>query len=181
MIIYKTINLINGKIYIGQHYTSVDDGYLGSGKYLLNAINKYGKENFKREILEFVNIDNVNEREIYWIAETSATIFGYNILSGGNKPPVMCGEDNPMYGKPHPMCGKKQPKGMAEKVSKALIGHKKSKEHKLKLRNNILCKKIIINGVVYKSIIESSRQLGIKRTTIMYRLDSANFPSYKYM
>jgi len=30
-IIYKTINQINGKYYVGQHNTSANDGYIGSG------------------------------------------------------------------------------------------------------------------------------------------------------
>ena len=52
--IYKTIN-VNGKYYIGMHSTdNLDDGYLGSGQRLWHAIKKYGKENFKRETLEFL-------------------------------------------------------------------------------------------------------------------------------
>jgi len=51
-IIYKTTNLINGKIYVGQHKTDIkEDGYLGSGKLLRLAILKYGINNFIREIL----------------------------------------------------------------------------------------------------------------------------------
>lgn len=52
-IVYKTTNLIDSKIYVGVHLTnSLEfDGYFGSGKYLLRAIKKYGKENFKRETL----------------------------------------------------------------------------------------------------------------------------------
>lgn len=49
---YITTDLSNGKQYVGTHSTNnVDDGYLGSGTYLLRAIKKYSKENFNREIL----------------------------------------------------------------------------------------------------------------------------------
>jgi hypothetical protein len=52
--IYKTTNLKNGKYYVGMHSTSnLEDGYLGSGDRLRRSIRKYGKENFKSEILEF--------------------------------------------------------------------------------------------------------------------------------
>ena len=47
MIIYKTTNLINGKIYIGMSKNKKEN-YLGSGIYLKYAIDKYGKENFKK-------------------------------------------------------------------------------------------------------------------------------------
>ena len=54
--IYKTTNLLNGKIYVGKHKWSkegcLDENYLGSGTYLTRAIDKYGKENFICEILD---------------------------------------------------------------------------------------------------------------------------------
>ena len=52
MIIYKISNLINNKFYIGQDIKN-NPKYFGSGKLITVAIKKYGKENFKKEILEF--------------------------------------------------------------------------------------------------------------------------------
>ena len=68
--VYKTTNLINNKIYIGQHKWTgheIDPKYLGSGKILKEAIKTYGKENFKCEILEWCeSFDELNKRERYW-------------------------------------------------------------------------------------------------------------------
>lgn len=86
--IYKTTNLINGKIYVGQKMSTVflKEEYLGSGRYLNNAINKYGRENFKVELIEWCeNSEILNEREKYWIAYFNCQNheIGYNIADGG--------------------------------------------------------------------------------------------------
>jgi hypothetical protein len=85
MIIYKTTNLINLIIYIGKDKYNNPD-YLGSGKILKRAIRKEGKENFKKEILEYCDNDiHLNEREVYWISYYRSTnIKMYNISSGGD-------------------------------------------------------------------------------------------------
>lgn len=65
--IYKTTRF-DGVFYIGMHSTNnLDDGYLGSGKYLVNSINKHGRDKHVREILEFAPTRGeliVKEKEI---------------------------------------------------------------------------------------------------------------------
>lgn len=51
-LVYETSHIDSGKIYVGKHQTrNIDDGYLGSGKYLRSAIKKYGTERFTRRVL----------------------------------------------------------------------------------------------------------------------------------
>ena len=91
--IYKTTNLVNGKIYIGKHAASeFDTSYMGSGKTLIKAFKKYGKENFTCILLEAADTESeLNSREKFWIAELKARNknIGYNINEGG--------EGNPGY------------------------------------------------------------------------------------
>jgi hypothetical protein len=63
--IYKTTCLITNRYYIGMHSTdNLEDGYQGSGKRLWRSINKYGRENHKTEILEFLpNREQLKQRE----------------------------------------------------------------------------------------------------------------------
>ena len=103
--IYKTTNLINGKIYIGQRKseTFLGNKYLGSGKRLWEAINKYGKDKFIVELVEEVNEENLmDEREIYWIAYYDSTNKNWlNLSESGNVNRTLRGENNGFYGKHH--------------------------------------------------------------------------------
>lgn len=86
MIIYKTTNNLNSKIYVGQS-TKNDPNYYGSGKLISYVIKKYGIENFTREILcECSSLEELNEKEIFWIKELNAMDknIGYNLHPGGN-------------------------------------------------------------------------------------------------
>lgn len=85
--IYLTINLITGKKYIGQHRSETFDvRYKGSGKLLMKAIKKYGKENFETTVLkECLSEDDLNQSEIEYILMYEATTSNdyYNIAKGG--------------------------------------------------------------------------------------------------
>jgi len=86
-LIYKTTHKNSGKYYIGCHKTAnLNDNYLGSGKYLLNAIKKYGKENFTKEILHICSsADEMYKKEAEIVNEDFiATENTYNIRIGGN-------------------------------------------------------------------------------------------------
>ena len=83
--IYKTTCLINGKIYIGKHEGSESDNYLGSGTVFEFALKKYGRKNFKREILR--RCETLHELRIWehvFIKKYHAQdpSIGYNIADG---------------------------------------------------------------------------------------------------
>ena len=82
--IYKTVNKITNKFYVGKQYRNYDY-YLGSGKLLKKAISKHGKHNFTKVILEDgLTRDQASIREQFWIKETGAlTSQGYNMNPGG--------------------------------------------------------------------------------------------------
>lgn len=84
--IYKITNKINGKIYVGKHQTKdLNDGYMGSGKHLKKAQNKYGIENFEKEILfQFDNEAEMNAKEAELVTEEFCLREdNYNICPGG--------------------------------------------------------------------------------------------------
>jgi len=85
-IVYKTTNQVNGKFYIGTHKTvDLNDDYLGSGKYLKRAIEKYGAANFKKEILfVFDNPEAMFAKEAEIVTEEFLSENNtYNLKNGG--------------------------------------------------------------------------------------------------
>lgn len=101
-IVYITINLCNGKFYIGVHRTNpnVWDGYLGNGCYgkrnanknypLHKAIRKYGPENFKRTILRIFPDTEEGKKQAFDLEAQLVTETllrsksSYNVALGGS-------------------------------------------------------------------------------------------------
>lgn len=86
--IYKITNKINGKIYVGQ--SNDIERRFSEHKYRNKlqidiAIQKYGKENFTFEVLEECPIEQLNNREMYWIKTLKSFENGYNNTTGGEQ------------------------------------------------------------------------------------------------
>ena len=90
--IYKITNKVNGKIYIGQTRYTVEfrwrqHQHKKDNTYFHNALHKYGIENFTVETLEECNYEDLNAKEIFYIAKYNTFKVGYNLTIGedGNK------------------------------------------------------------------------------------------------
>ena len=92
--IYIIRNTVNDKVYVGQTHVSIKlrfQNHLSAAKrgldYVIGkAIRKYGEDKFYVELLEECLVEELNEREQYWISFFRATDnrFGYNMSIGGN-------------------------------------------------------------------------------------------------
>lgn len=165
MIIYKITNLVNGKVYIGQTRQKLavrfrQHGYSKSNtRGLKGAINKYGKHNFKAEVLFETDCQNLlNQKEAEYIKEFNSLVpTGYNLTSGGEggytrseETRKLLSKANEGKGRPHteetkalcavskigarnPMYGKKQSEETKAKRSAALMGRLRSQETKDKI------------------------------------------------
>ena len=81
---------------------SFDESYWGSGKLIKVAIRKYGKENFKREILHWCECpEELVECELIEIKKRNAVSSKdyYNIID--SKTPILFGKNNGFFGKSH--------------------------------------------------------------------------------
>lgn len=93
--IYKIENKVNGKVYIGQsididkrrkqHLGDLNNG-IHHNKHLQSAWDKYGEENFTFKVVEECEVENLNQKEIYWIDSYDSYINknGYNLTLGGD-------------------------------------------------------------------------------------------------
>lgn len=104
--IYKITNLTTGKVYVGQavshilnhkryrpygregrfrcHISEAFSTKRNQCHYLNNAIRKYGVDDFVLELIEYCEISDSNDKEIYYIKQlTSLYPYGFNLKNGG--------------------------------------------------------------------------------------------------
>lgn len=113
---YEIKNNLNGKIYRGIHSTNnLNDGYMGSGVGIRNAIQKYGEESFTKTILKF--FDTREELAAYEKQQVDLNFIlredTYNQITGGEK---------------HTILGAKLSQEAKDKISKRNKGKKRSDE-----------------------------------------------------
>ena len=92
--IYKITNLVNNKVYIGKTLRTAEKRWKEHCKDcqkrkceqrpLYRAMNKYGIENFICETIEECTIEDINDREVYWIEYYQSYHNGYNATYGGD-------------------------------------------------------------------------------------------------
>lgn len=134
--VYIITNLINGKKYIGMSINKKPwhlKTYYGSGKLIKQAIKKYGKENFKKEIIkEFDNESDTRLFEKKLIEDLRAIDdpMYYNLCAGGYGGGVkghVVSEETKEKLRNH-FTGKKRPDEVVKKISEKLRGKKPSVE-----------------------------------------------------
>lgn len=125
--IYKITNIINGKIYVGQAYDIEERWkvhrrvYKTENQIIYRAMRKYGLENFSFNIIEECPIEELDEKEIFYIDKYNTYIHaensnGYNMTLGGQS-----------------TNGHKHSKESKDKMRKAHLGKTLSEETKLKM------------------------------------------------
>ena len=91
--IYKIINKVNQKVYIGQTICSVEERWKHhvynansniSQYQLYQAMRKYGIDSFMVETLEEVSNQELDNRECYWIKFFDSYKRGYNMTEGSS-------------------------------------------------------------------------------------------------
>jgi len=150
--IYIITNTLNGKYYIGSHCGSRGD-YMGSGSALKVAQDKYGKHNFKKEVLYYcedylqqeeallIALDAAANRDMYNLKNAALGIPKGHRFSEATKERMSessKGELNPQYGQTgskatcygrtgarHPMYGKTHTDEVKQRLSKLSKGVKK--------------------------------------------------------
>lgn len=194
--IYEILNVVTQHRYIGytsnlrkrrnQHFFSLEHG-LHQNRYLQSSWNKYGKYNFKYNIIQFCSRDKLAYYEDYWvkILKTEDHYYGFNIQSTDPNNIFIVSEETKQ--KLRIVNKGKRPSDLCFK-NRRLIPM--SKEHRIrigKLTSERKSKKVmnILTGQLYKSVRLLSKELLVTESTLSYHLLQKSrvnkFPIYKYI
>ena len=195
--IYKIHNLINNKLYIGQsvnirrrwtgHKRCLRNGN-HENTYLQHSWDKYGESAFEFKVLEYCSIDQLDERERYYINlfHTTERDYGYNLRSGGQNggskwTEEMCqkfseklmGHDvsditrqrikmnhADVSGVNNPMYGKRRSDAVKAAVSKANTGRESAR----KCRMSVFCVEL---NKIWADAATAAKELGLASDTIL--------------
>ena len=174
--IYKITNIDNNKVYIGQSKNIINrlqnhKNALIKNKHfnwhLQNAWNNYGESKFTFSIIEQCNVDDLDEREMYWINYYNShnRINGYNKTLGG-KGPIGYKHDyqtklkisKANKGRISPNKGKKYSIEHRKKLSQIHKGKKLTEEWKLKISQSNKGKTPWNKGINSKKITFTEQQ-----------------------
>ena len=141
--IYLIVNKVNGKTYVGQRKSSkewYDDSYMGSGKRLRLAKQKYGIENFEKFLIQYCySKEETDKAERFWIAEyRSRGKAEYNISDGGYYSTSFKGHHHSEESKAKcraSILKTFELNNTRQKLSEARRGVPKSEEHKVAIGN----------------------------------------------
>lgn len=128
--VYLITNKINGKKYIGSsRKNQIDENYYGSGKVIKDALKKYGKNNFQRDIL-WEGKGNERKIETYFLEEVNAASnpLYYNMTNDARGNNIHKEETKKTVSEK--LTGRKFSKEICEKISKAKQGSTTSKKGK---------------------------------------------------
>lgn len=188
--IYKVTNNINGKIYVGKQ-TNSRKNYYGSGKLIKQAIQKYGIENFTKEIIDEVVGDVLgSEREIYWITKLKA-LDGYNLEIHGNGGEIserqrrMNSETvKKMWQDPNSIFNTPEYRNRLSNAGKKRVW---SDETKKKISNGRIGKdnpaaiQIEVDGIIYETRRDCAKHFNISEPAVTKRCLSKNFENWKLL
>lgn len=143
--IYKIMNTINNKIYIGKTTRTLQERFAEhiknaeshENRYLYNAMNYYGYDAFIIEEIIEADDEALNELESYYISlfRSNNNKFGYNMTSGGDGVPKLSSEVEAIRAAKisTALKGRHQPPELVEQRAKKLRGKKRSIEVRLRM------------------------------------------------
>jgi group I intron endonuclease len=162
--IYKITNTKNQKVYIGQtiqkpcvrfaaHVKELNANKKKNGKFQ-NAWNKYGKDNFKFEVILECEASRLDEYERFYIALFDSFVNGYNATIGGKQ----CMEQ------------RRHTDGTKAKLSEHLKRMWNNQEYVHRLKNAHSLNRAVVcvnNGKVFKTSMEAAESIGTNDSNII--------------